>query len=297
MITSQKVDTVRHYLQAIGKTPLLSAEEEIQLSEQIQAMLPLLEKDILTPTEKKIVEQGQNAREKMVEANLRLVVSIAKKYLHRGLSLLDLIQEGSLGLIKGVERFDPTRGYKFSTYAYWWVRQGITRAIAEQSRTIRLPIHINESLNKYKKNLRELSLKLGRKPTQEEIAATMDISVEKLQFIQQAAFRTNSRSLNLVIDENQTELEQLLPDEESLSPIEFVGEQEKSSQIEQLLEMLSPKQREVIALRFGLLDGKPLSYKAIGEQCGISHERARQIYARAIRILRQNNAMLGDIIG
>ncbi|MEA5508359.1 sigma-70 family RNA polymerase sigma factor [Crocosphaera sp. UHCC 0190] len=297
MITSQKVDTVRHYLQAIGKTPLLSAEEEIKLAEQIQAMLPLLEKEILTATEEKIIEKGQNARAKMIEANLRLVVSIAKKYLHRGLSLLDLIQEGSLGLIRGVERFDPSRGYKFSTYAYWWIRQGMTRAIAEQSRTIRLPIHINESLNKYKKSLRELSLKLGRKPTQAEIAGIMDISVEKLQFIQQSAFRTNTRSLNLIIDENQTELEQLLSDEESLSPSEFVKEQEKTSQIEKLLEMLSPKQREVITLRFGLCDGKPLSYKAIGKQCGISHERARQIYSRAIRILRQKNAILGNILG
>ena len=287
MTTRQKVDTVRHYLQEIGKTPLLQAKEEIKLAEQIQRMLPLLEKESLTEQEKRIVKIGQKARERMIQANLRLVVSIAKKYLNRGLSLLDLIQEGSLGLIRGVEKFDPSRGYKFSTYAYWWIRQGITRAIAEQSRTIRLPIHINESLNKYKKAIRELSVKLGRKPNQEEIAENMDISVEKLQFIQQAAFKAKSRSLNIVIDENQTELGQLLPDEDSLSPSDFAKQQEKESQIDTLLESLSPRQKEVITLRFGLRDGKPLSYKAIGQQCGISHERARQIYSRAIRILRK----------
>ncbi|MGB5596809.1 MAG: sigma-70 family RNA polymerase sigma factor, partial [Crocosphaera sp.] len=268
MTTKKKVDTVRHYLQSIGKTPLLSGEEEIKLAEEIQAMLSILDKEELTPEEQQIVKKGQKARERMIQANLRLVVSIAKKYIDSGLSLLDLIQEGSLGLIRGVEKFDPTRGYKFSTYAYWWVRQGITRAIAEQSRTIRLPIHINENLNKYKKSIRELTLKLGRKPTQQEIADNMEISVEKLQFLQQAAFKTKSRSLNIIIDENHTELGQLLPDEESLSPSEFVKQQEKVSQIDQMLESLSPRQKEVIILRFGLRDGKQLSYKAIGEKCG-----------------------------
>jgi RNA polymerase sigma factor (sigma-70 family) len=297
MTSKKKVDTVRHYLQSIGKTPLLSSEEEIKLAEEIQAMLSLLEKDNLTPEEQKIVQKGQKARDRMVQANLRLVVSIAKKYINSGLSLLDLIQEGSLGLIRGVEKFDPGRGYKFSTYAYWWVRQGITRAIAEQSRTIRLPIHINENLNKYKKSIRELTLKLGRKPTQKEIADNMEISVDKLQFLQQAAFKTKSRSLNIIIDENNTELGQLLPDEESLSPNEFVKQQEKVSQIDQMLESLSPRQKEVIILRFGLRDGKQMSYKAIGEKCGISHERARQIYSRAIRILRKKTGEVEKVAG
>ncbi len=297
MTSKKKVDTVRHYLQSIGKTPLLSGEEEIKLAEEIQAMLSILDKEELTPEEQQIVQKGQKARERMIQANLRLVVSIAKKYIDSGLSLLDLIQEGSLGLIRGVEKFDPTRGYKFSTYAYWWVRQGITRAIAEQSRTIRLPIHINENLNKYKKSIRELTLKLSRKPTPQEIADNMEISVEKLQFLQQAAFKTKSRSLNIIIDENHTELGQLLPDEESLSPSEFVKQQEKVSQIDQMLESLSPRQKEVIILRFGLRDGKQLSYKAIGEKCGISHERARQIYSRAIRILRKQTGTLEKVAG
>ncbi len=257
MATKKKVDTVRHYLQSIGKTPLLSGAEEIKLAEEIQAMLPLLKKDELTPQEEKVVHRGQKARDKMIQANLRLVVSIAKKYLNSGLSLLDLIQEGSLGLIRGVEKFDPSRGYKFSTYAYWWIRQGITRAIAEQSRTIRLPIHINENLNKYRKSIRELTLKLGRRPTQKEIAEDMEITVDKLQFLQQAAFKTKSRSLNIVIDENHTELGQLLPDEDSISPSDFVKQEEKVSQINQMLECLSPRQKEVIILRFGLRDGKP----------------------------------------
>lgn len=297
MATKKKVDTVRHYLQSIGKTPLLSSAEEIQLAEEIQVMLPLLEKEDLTAEEKKIIYKGQKARDKMIQANLRLVVSIAKKYLNSGLSLLDLIQEGSLGLIRGVEKFDPSRGYKFSTYAYWWIRQGITRAIAEQSRTIRLPIHINENLNKYRKSIRELTLKLGRKPTQKEIAENMEISVDKLQFLQQAAFKTKSRSLNIVIDENNTELGQLLPDEDSISPSDFVKQEEKVAQINRMLESLSPRQKEVIILRFGLRDGKQMSYKAIGEQCGISHERARQIYSRALRILRKQTDKIDRLAG
>ncbi|MDJ0729626.1 MAG: sigma-70 family RNA polymerase sigma factor [Crocosphaera sp.] len=295
MTTKKKVDTVRHYLKSIGKTPLLSRDQEIELAEEIQAMLPLLDKKQLTPEEEKIVAKGQKARDKMIQANLRLVVSIAKKYLNSGLSLLDLIQEGSLGLIRGVEKFDPSRGYKFSTYAYWWIRQGITRAIAEQSRTIRLPIHINESLNKYHKSIRELTLKLGKKPSQKEIAQDMEIPVDKLQFLQQAAFKTKSRSLNIVIDENHTELGQLLPDEESISPSDFVKQQEEVSQINHLLESLSPRQKEVIILRFGLRDGQQMSYKAIGEQCGISHERARQIYSRALRILQKKTSKIEEL--
>ncbi len=297
MTTKKKVDTVRHYLQSIGKTPLLSSAEEIKLAEEIQAMLPLLEKEQLSQEEEKTLARGRKARERMIEANLRLVVSIAKKYLNSGLSLLDLVQEGSLGLIRGVEKFDPTRGYKFSTYAYWWVRQGITRAIAEQSRTIRLPIHINENLNRYRKSIRELTLQLGRKPTQKEIAENMGISVERLQFLQQAAFKTKSRSLNVVIDENHTELGQLLPDEDSISPSDFVRQEEKISQINHLLESLTPRQKEVIILRFGLHDGNPMSYKAIGEQCGISHERARQIYSRALKILRKQTDEADKLAG
>ncbi len=297
MTTKKKVDTVRHYLQSIGKTPLLSTAEEIKLAEEIQAMLPLLEKEQLSREEEKTLARGRKARERMIEANLRLVVSIAKKYLNSGLSLLDLVQEGSLGLIRGVEKFDPTRGYKFSTYAYGWVRQGITRAIAVQSRTIRLPIHINENINRYRKSIRELTLQLGRKPTQKEIADNMGISVDRLQFLQQAAFKTKSRSLNVVIDENHTELGQLLPDEDSISPSDFVRQEEKISQINHLLESLTPRQKEVIILRFGLHDGNPMSYKAIGEQCGISHERARQIYSRALKILRKQTDEADKLAG
>lgn len=163
-------NSVKSYLKAIGRIPLLTGEEEVILANQIQAMLPLLDKKDLVLEEKKIVQNGQRAKRKMVQANLRLVVSIAKKYQNRGLTLLDLIQEGSIGLMRGAEKFDPSKGYKFSTYSYWWIRQAMTRAIANQARIIRLPLHITQDINKVKKVARQLSLSLGRKPTDKEIA-------------------------------------------------------------------------------------------------------------------------------
>ncbi|MGK7943412.1 MAG: sigma-70 family RNA polymerase sigma factor [Microcystaceae cyanobacterium] len=290
----ETVDPVRTYLKEIGKTPLLKADEELTFAYQIQAMIPLLEKEHLTPEEQKIIDKGQKAKQKMVEANLRLVVSIAKKYQNRGLSLLDLIQEGSLGLMRGVEKFDPGKGFKFSTYAYWWIRQAMTRAISEKSRTIRLPIHITENLNKLKKAVRQLNIQLGRKPTEEEIAEEMAISVDQLQFIRQASFRSESRSLNLTIDDNNTELGELLPDD-SASPQEFISQEELMDQISNLLEMLPSRQRQIISLRYGLENGRKMSYKEIGQQCGISHERVRQLTQRAMRTLKQQAFRLQDM--
>jgi RNA polymerase sigma factor (sigma-70 family) len=290
----ETVDSVRAYLKEIGKTPLLKADEELTLAHQIQAMLRLSEKEHPTPEEEQIIAKGQKAKQQMVEANLRLVVSIAKKYQNRGLSLLDLVQEGSLGLMRGVEKFDPEKGYKFSTYAYWWIRQAMTRAISEKSRTIRLPIHMTESLNKLKKAVRHLNIQLGRKPTEEEIAEEMGISVDQLQFIRQASYRSDSRSLNLTIDDNNTELGELLPDD-STSPQEFVKQEELINQIGNLLEMLPTRQRQIITLRYGLENGRKMSYKEIGQQCGISHERVRQLTQRAMRTLKQQAFRLQDM--
>ncbi|XLQ12297.1 MAG: sigma-70 family RNA polymerase sigma factor [cyanobacterium endosymbiont of Epithemia adnata isolate EadnSB Bon19] len=282
----KSIDSTRTYLQEIGRTPLLSPEEEFNLASQVKEMVSFLDKEKLTTEEQKIVKRGEQAKQKMLKANLRLVVSIAKKYQNRGLSLLDLVQEGSIGLIQGVGKFDPDRGYKFSTYAYWWIRQAITRAIAQQARTIRLPIHVTDSFNKIKTILGELSVELGRKPTEEEMAQKLKITLEKLRTISQAVYKTNSRSLNIVLDEHNTELEDILPDE-TRSPNDFVYQQELESKIGELLNNLPPSQREIITLRYGLQNGRRMSYKEIGQQCGLSCKRVRQLNNRAMRTLKR----------
>ncbi len=279
-------NSVKSYLKEIGRIPLLTEEEEEKLANQVQAMLLLLDKEDLTPEEEKIIRQGQRAKRKMVQANLRLVVSIAKKYQNRGLTLLDLIQEGSIGLMKGVEKFDPSKGYKFSTYSYWWIRQAMTRAIANQARTIRLPLHITQDLNKIKKVTRQLCQTLGRKPTDKEIAEELNIEVKKLNSLVRSAIITKPKSLNITIDENKTELEQVLADD-SASPSDFIAKQEMRSQIQNLLHTLSPKQRDVITLRYGLNGGKTMTYEQIGNHCGISRERVRQIKNKAMKLLQQ----------
>ncbi|MGB5631145.1 MAG: sigma-70 family RNA polymerase sigma factor [Waterburya sp.] len=284
-------NTVADYLKEIGRNPLLSGSEEIQFANQIQAMMPLLEQEDLTPEEQEIVRRGQLARQAMAQANLRLVVSIAKKYQNRGMSLLDLIQEGSIGVMRAAEKFDPSKGYKFSTYSYWWIKQAMTRAIANQSRTIRLPIHITDKLNKIKKTTRQLSQKLGRKPTEAEIANEMDIEIKRLRYIIQASYRAKPKSLNVTIDENQTELGQILADD-SASPTDFIFEQELSSQVETLLDKLSPRQKDVIMLRFGLKDGQTKTYEQISDLCGISRESVRQIKNKALKLLQQQSDAL-----
>jgi RNA polymerase sigma factor (sigma-70 family) len=293
-MTKEKIDAVRSYLQEIGRTPLLSPEEEIILAQQIKIMLPLLEKENLNHEEQQLVYLGQKAKQRMVQANLRLVVSIAKKYQKRGLSLLDLILEGSLGLIRAVEKFVAEGGYKFSTYGYWWIRQAMTRAIAEKSRTIRLPIHVTENGNHFKKVVRQLNNELGRKPTEEEVAEQMEMTITQLRNLRQALYKTDAKSLNIVLDDNQTELGDILTDETS-SPHEFVRQQELEAKISDLLENLPPRQREIVALRFGLDNGKRMSFKEIGQQCGISHERARQLMNRAMRTLKQKALRLKEL--
>ena len=289
-------NTVQNYLKEIGRTPLLKAEQEIKYANQIQAMLPLLEKADLSLNEQHIIHQGQIAKQKMVEANLRLVLSVAKKYQNRGLSMLDLLQEGSLGLIRATEKFAPSKGYKFSTYSYWWIRQGITRAIANQARTIRLPIHIIQDLNKIKKVTRQLSQQLGRKPSDREVAIQLDMDLNKLRSLAQSARITRLKSLNVTIDESQTELGQILADD-SASPADFVSSQETRSHIQSLLHTLSPKQQTVITLRYGLNDGKTLTYEQISEVCGISRERVRQIKNKAMQLLKQRATKYVNLVG
>ncbi|MEL6502386.1 MAG: sigma-70 family RNA polymerase sigma factor [Cyanobacteria bacterium J06635_13] len=279
-------NSVRDYLKEIGRTPLLTAADEVRFANQIQAMLPLLEQENLTPEEQKVVRIGQKAKQAIVKANLRLVVSVAKKYQNRGLSMLDLIQEGSIGLMRASEKFDAGKGYKFSTYSYWWIRQAMTRAIANHARTIRLPIHITQDLNKIKKTTRLLSQKLGRKPNEDEIAQELDMDLKKLRSLAESARRTRLKSLNATIDDNQTELGQILADD-SASPSDFVASQELRTQIQNLLHTLSPKQRAVITLRYGLNNGKTMTYEQIGEVCGVSRERVRQIKNKAMKLLKK----------
>jgi RNA polymerase nonessential primary-like sigma factor len=299
-------DMVRTYLHEIGRVPLLTHEQEIVFGKQVQQMMALLDvQEALTQTlgheptlsewaqkselsEAELalaLKHGKRAKQKMIEANLRLVVAVAKKYQKRNLELLDLIQEGTLGLERGVEKFDPMRGYKFSTYAYWWIRQAITRAIAQQARTIRLPIHITEKLNKIKKAQRELSQKLGRSATPAEIAKELEL--EPTQIREFLMIARQPVSLDLRVGDNQdTELRDLLEDE-GQSPEQFTAGEALREDVNQLLGELTPQQREVLTLRFGLHNGKELSLAKVGEQLSLSRERVRQLERQALDQLRR----------
>jgi RNA polymerase nonessential primary-like sigma factor len=298
---------VRIYLQEIGKYPLLKPDEEIAYAKQVQQMIAIEQsKNELTqqldrePTMTELanaVEKteaqvraalhlGQKAKQKMVTANLRLVVSVAKKYQNRNLEFLDLIQEGAIGLQKGIEKFDPNRGYKLSTYAYWWISQAITRAIAEQSRTIRLPVHLTEILNKIKKVQRESFQKLGRHASAEEVAASLNISPDKLR-----EYLTASRtaiSLNKQVgDEKETELGEILADV-GASPEKLLTQELLSQDVAKFLEPLTPIQRQVLTLSFGLENDQHFNLAQIGQQLNLSRERIRQIQVKAISILRHH---------
>lgn len=302
-------DMVRTYLHEIGRVPLLTHEQEIVFGKQVQQMMSLLEakgelaeKLDREPTEQEWAEQvqlseaalhdhlrhGQRAKQKMIEANLRLVVAIAKKYQKRNLEFLDLIQEGTLGLERGVEKFDPMRGYKFSTYAYWWIRQAITRAIAQQARTIRLPIHITEKLNKIKKIQRELTQKLGRSATPSEIAEALEL--EPAQIREYLTMSRQPVSLDLRVGDNQdTELQDLLEDD-GPSPEHYTTQEALRQDLDGLLSELTPQQREVLILRFGLEDGHELSLAKVGQRMNISRERVRQLERQALDHLRRRKA-------
>jgi len=276
------------YLATIGREPLLTAAEEIELGNQVQAMMALVEqkRDDYTPQERKIIKVGRRSKERMMKANLRLVVSVAKKYQGKGMELLDLIQEGSLGLERAVEKFDPTRGYKFSTYAFWWIRQSMTRAIACQSRTIRLPVHLSERLTTIRKVSLDLAHKLGAMPSRQEIAEALNMPVQELDALLRQALTTSSLDAPINADEGRSFLGDLIADSSAEEPLEQVERGMHQEQLGRWLGHLTEQEREVLALRFGL-DGKERHTLAeIGRLLDVSRERVRQVELKALRKLR-----------
>jgi len=286
-------DPVRMYLKEIGKVPLLNAEEEVDLAKRIEAGLFASEK---LATQQRMAEKlrhelelieidGQIAKRKLVEANLRLVVSIAKRYVGRGMLFLDLIQEGNLGLIRAVEKFDYTKGYKFSTYATWWIRQAITRAIADQARTIRIPVHMVETINKLVRIQRQLLQDLGREPLPEEIAREMDLTPDKVREI----LKVSQEPVSLetpIGEEEDSHLGDFIEDSDAVVPIDAASFILLQEQLDSVLHTLSDREKKVIQLRFGLTDGHPRTLEEVGREFGVTRERIRQIESKTLSKLR-----------
>lgn len=259
-------DPVRMYLKEIGRVPLLSAEDEIHLAQRI--------------------EQGdEEAKQKLAEANLRLVVSIARRYVGRGMVFLDLIQEGNMGLLKAVEKFDYSKGFKFSTYATWWIRQAITRAIADQARTIRIPVHMVETINKLVRISRQLLQDIGREPTPEEIAKEMDITPDKVREIMKIAQEPVSLETPIG-EENDSNLGDFIEDHDAPAPAEAAAYELLKEQLEEVLDTLTEREENVLRLRFGMDDGRTRTLEEVGKEFGVTRERIRQIEAKALRKLR-----------
>ncbi|ESA32985.1 rna polymerase sigma cyanobacterial -like family [Leptolyngbya sp. Heron Island J] len=299
-------DLVRVYLKEIGRVPLLTPEQEVTYGKAVQTLMMLesvkaelteavgheltLDEwskaaNMTVETLQAVVVAGQQAKRQMVEANLRLVVSVAKKYLKRDVEMLDLIQEGTIGLQRGVEKFDPSKGYRFSTYAYWWIRQAVTRAIAEKSRTMRLPIHIHEKINKIKKTQRQLAQQLGRSATVQEVASQLKLTPEQVRDCLSHIRRPLSLDLRLG-DNQDMELGSLLEDD-GPSPEDYAAQGLMHSDVTHMMNALTPQQQEVISLHFGLKDGQKMTFAQIGERLNVSRERARQIEREAFKYLRR----------
>ena len=262
-------DSVRLYLREIGKIPLLTAEEELALA-------------------KRVVAGEKDAKDKMAEANMRLVVSIAKRYVGRGLDLLDLIQEGNTGLLRAVEKFDPDKGFKFSTYATWWIRQAITRAIADQARTIRIPVHMVETINKLLRTQRRLTQELNREPTNDEIAQAMEIDVDKVEHIMKIKQDISSLDASIRDDEEDSVLADFIEDEDTISPEESATSQLLKEQVKDMLGALTEREQKILKLRFGLEDGKSHTLEEVGQEFSVTRERIRQIEAKALAKLRKH---------
>jgi RNA polymerase primary sigma factor len=262
-------DSVRLYLREIGKIPLLTSEEELELAN-------------------KVVAGDKKAKDKMAEANMRLVVSIAKRYVGRGLDLLDLIQEGNTGLLRAVEKFDPSKGFKFSTYATWWIRQAITRAIADQARTIRIPVHMVETINKLLRTQRRMTQEMNREPTHEELGKEMGLEVEKVEHIMKIKQDIHSLDQSVRDDEDDSTLGDFIEDEDAKSPVESASEQLLKSQVKDMLSALSDREQKIIRLRFGIEDGKSHTLEEVGAEFSVTRERIRQIEAKALAKLRKH---------
>lgn len=281
-------DPITWYLATIGREPLLTPAEEIELGNQVQTMMRLTEEGDreLSDLEKKLMRIGKRSKQRMMKANLRLVVSVAKKYQGKGLELLDLIQEGSLGLERAVEKFDPTRGYKFSTYAFWWIRQSMTRAIACQSRTIRLPVHLSERLTAIRKVSLDLAHKLGAMPSRQEIAEAMAMPIEELDGLLRQSLTTSSLDAPVNGDEGRSFLGDLIADSSEEEPLDRVERGIHQEQLGRWLSHLSDQERQVLQLRFGLEGEERQTLAEIGRRLDVSRERVRQVELKALRKLR-----------
>ena len=288
-------DTVGMYLKEMSRVPLLTAEEELEIAIRIEKGVKAKEEKVkLTGRQNAglrrkldvIIDDGQRAREHLIKANTRLVVSIAKRYMGRGVAFLDLIQEGNLGLMKAVKKYDYTRGFRFSTYATWWIRQTITRAIADQSRTIRVPVHMSDRIRQLYKANHDLEQKLGRQPTIEELAGKVELPIQKVQWIMKVSWLPLSLE-SPVGDDDESELGQFIEDEDSPTPMQSAYQSMLKDKLEEILSTLSPREARVLRLRYGLDDGTTYTLEEVGRKFGLTRERIRQIEGRALRQLRQ----------